>query len=81
MKRHKPKKYHPAPRFLFEGRSASGQEMVGCYRCGRYNGTLLKREGKYVCRDCWSEYLQFVGGEMKREVEADAGNHDPGTAG
>ena len=81
MKRHKPKKYHPAPRFLFEEKSATGQNLVGCYKCGRYNGTLLKREGKYVCPDCWREYLRFVGNEMKKELEAAAGNHDTSPAG
>lgn len=33
--------------------------FVTCACCGRGDKTLLKREGKYVCRACYAEVLRI----------------------
>lgn len=33
--------------------------FVTCALCGRGDKTILSREGKYVCRECYAEVLKF----------------------
>jgi len=47
----------PAPRFP-RGKGRSGS-TVGCAGCGATGKTLLKREGGYVCRDCYAYVLRY----------------------
>ena len=35
-------------------REAGASGAVKCNGCGRTKVTLLKREGRYICKDCWN---------------------------
>lgn len=39
--------------------SDENTRFVTCACCGRGDKTILRREGRYVCRACYAEVLKF----------------------
>ena len=46
-----------------------GGKLTVCCVCGNGHKTLLKRNGKMICRDCYAAYLRDV--EMKNNKRND----------
>ena len=49
-----------------QARKNGASGVTKCNGCGRSRVTLLKREGRYICQDCWNTLQRLREGTVRK---------------